>query len=256
MESSRLAAQLVKNPPAMQETPVRFLGWEDPLEKGMGTHSSILACIVHGVAKSWTWLSDLHFTDHFQKWIKLSLRSPFSQKFYQTINSWPWTSDPHLLVTVTHFLHMCVNKIFASPVGILKPMRDNAVFSLAFYFSMYFSMYSSEVTLCMGQLLYCVMNQLHSTILIHLSSPTSTLWNYSLCLQNLEGFWILFLVVLEKLSAALVYYMLSRWFSQHSSSVKSKSVQVLCLNFGKGMKLPEPHFSKCMGKFYMYYKTL
>ena len=27
-------AQLVKNPPAMQETPVRFLGWEDPLEKG------------------------------------------------------------------------------------------------------------------------------------------------------------------------------------------------------------------------------
>ena len=29
-----LVAQLVKNPPAMQETPVRFLGWEDPLEKG------------------------------------------------------------------------------------------------------------------------------------------------------------------------------------------------------------------------------
>ena len=28
-----LLAQLVKNPPAMQETPVRFLGWEDPLEK-------------------------------------------------------------------------------------------------------------------------------------------------------------------------------------------------------------------------------
>ena len=29
-----LVAQLVKNPPAMQQTPVRFLGWEDPLEKG------------------------------------------------------------------------------------------------------------------------------------------------------------------------------------------------------------------------------
>ena len=29
-----LVAQLVKNPPAMQETPVQFLGWEDPLEKG------------------------------------------------------------------------------------------------------------------------------------------------------------------------------------------------------------------------------
>ena len=33
----------MKNPLAMQETWVRFLGWEDPLEKGMATHSSILA---------------------------------------------------------------------------------------------------------------------------------------------------------------------------------------------------------------------
>ena len=40
--SSHLA-QLVKNPPAMRETWVRFLGWEDPLEKGQATHSSILA---------------------------------------------------------------------------------------------------------------------------------------------------------------------------------------------------------------------
>ena len=38
-----LVAQLVKNPPAMRETLVRFLGWEDPLEKGNATHSSILA---------------------------------------------------------------------------------------------------------------------------------------------------------------------------------------------------------------------
>jgi len=37
-----LVAQLVKNPPAMQETPVQLLGWEDPLEKGKVTHSSIL----------------------------------------------------------------------------------------------------------------------------------------------------------------------------------------------------------------------
>ena len=34
---------MVKNLPAMQETWVRFLGWEDPLEKEMATHSSILA---------------------------------------------------------------------------------------------------------------------------------------------------------------------------------------------------------------------
>ena len=38
-----LVAQLVKNPPAMWETWVLSLGWEDPLEKGKGTHSSILA---------------------------------------------------------------------------------------------------------------------------------------------------------------------------------------------------------------------
>ena len=37
------AAQLVKNLPARQDMPVRFLGWEDPLEKGTATHSSILA---------------------------------------------------------------------------------------------------------------------------------------------------------------------------------------------------------------------
>ena len=37
-----LVDQLVKNLPAMQETPVQFLGWEDPLEEGQVTHSSIL----------------------------------------------------------------------------------------------------------------------------------------------------------------------------------------------------------------------
>ena len=58
-------AQLVKNLPALWETWVQSLGWEDPLEKGTATHSSILAsCLgnpmdrgawwatVHGVAKS------------------------------------------------------------------------------------------------------------------------------------------------------------------------------------------------------------
>ena len=38
-----LVAQLVKNPPEMQETWVQSLGWDDPLEKGKATHSSILA---------------------------------------------------------------------------------------------------------------------------------------------------------------------------------------------------------------------
>ena len=65
-----LVAQTVKNLPAMQESWVRSLSWEDPLEEGMATHSSILSwripmdrgnwqAIVHGVAKSdmTEWLS-------------------------------------------------------------------------------------------------------------------------------------------------------------------------------------------------------
>ena len=60
-----LLAQLVKKLPEMQETPVRSLGWEDPLEKGKVTHSNILAWripwTVHGVTKSSTPLSDFHF---------------------------------------------------------------------------------------------------------------------------------------------------------------------------------------------------
>ena len=64
-----LVAQRVKNLLAMRETWVRSLGWEDPLEEGMATHSSILAwripmdrgawrATVHGVTKGRTRLRD------------------------------------------------------------------------------------------------------------------------------------------------------------------------------------------------------
>ena len=65
-----LVAQMIKNPPAMREIWVRCLDWEDALEKGKATHSSILAWripwtegpgrlhTVHGVSKSWTRLSN------------------------------------------------------------------------------------------------------------------------------------------------------------------------------------------------------
>ena len=67
--AASLVAQLVKKPPATQETWIRSLGWEDPLQEGMATHPSILAwripidrgawwAMVHGVAKSWTRLSN------------------------------------------------------------------------------------------------------------------------------------------------------------------------------------------------------
>ena len=60
----------MKNVPAIKETQVQSLGGEDPLQEGMATHSSILACRIpwtergawqataHGVAKSWTRLSN------------------------------------------------------------------------------------------------------------------------------------------------------------------------------------------------------
>ena len=67
--SASLIVQLGKNLPAMQETQVRFLGQEDPLEKEMATHSSILAWEIPQTEepgrlyspwgrKSWTRLSD------------------------------------------------------------------------------------------------------------------------------------------------------------------------------------------------------
>ena len=70
-----LVAQSVKNLPAMQETWVQFLGQEDPLEKEMATHSSILAwrtlmdrgawqATVHGVTKCQTRLTRLSGHTH------------------------------------------------------------------------------------------------------------------------------------------------------------------------------------------------
>ena len=63
--------QMAENPPAMWENRVQSLGWEDPLEKGMATHSSIFAwriptdrgawrATVHGVTKSRTQMKQLN----------------------------------------------------------------------------------------------------------------------------------------------------------------------------------------------------
>ena len=63
--NASLMVQTVKNLPAVKENWLSSLGWDDPLEKGMATHSSIPAwripqkeATVHGVAKSWTKLND------------------------------------------------------------------------------------------------------------------------------------------------------------------------------------------------------
>ena len=64
MNGASLMAQLVKNPPAMQETWVQSLDWEDPLGEGKVTHSSILAWRSPWSPKESAQLSDFHF--HFQ----------------------------------------------------------------------------------------------------------------------------------------------------------------------------------------------
>ena len=67
MGGASLIVQLVKSPPAMQETPVQFLGWEDSPGEGNGyplQYSGLensMDCVAHGVTKSQTQLSNLDF---------------------------------------------------------------------------------------------------------------------------------------------------------------------------------------------------
>ena len=86
-----LSGSSVKNPPAMQEpqeTQVQSLGWEDPLEEGMATHSSILVMdrgawqvTVHGVAKSQT----------PQK--RLSRHTRIEVSLFSMISHWPLVTE-------------------------------------------------------------------------------------------------------------------------------------------------------------------
>ena len=110
-----LVAKTVKNLPAMQETWVLPLGWEDPLEEGMATHSSILAwktpCTkepgrlptVHGAAKSQTRLSDFTFFFFFAQllhWFAIFLR---------TVKSWHFALEAvYNLYRFLSFTHLSI----------------------------------------------------------------------------------------------------------------------------------------------------
>ena len=86
-----LVAQLVKNPPVMQEIQIWFLGWEDPLEKGQATHSSI-----HGLP----WWSDSKESPAVQEtWVwSLGWENPRRRIWQLTPVFLPveslWTEDP------------------------------------------------------------------------------------------------------------------------------------------------------------------
>ena len=85
-------AQLVKNPPAMQETWVQYLGWADSLEKGMVTHSSILAWRTPRTVYSWGCkLSNFHLSCSSSKkfgWAKFIKVSTMILLFLHDRSSW------------------------------------------------------------------------------------------------------------------------------------------------------------------------
>ena len=87
-------AQLLENPPALLKTWVRSLGWEDTLEKGTATHSSILTWRIPETALSWgcksqTRLSDFHF------FLKVGLQESgvFAVASIRTVWSFPHVLD-------------------------------------------------------------------------------------------------------------------------------------------------------------------
>ena len=111
-----LVAQKVKNPPAMRETRVRSLGWEDPLEEGMAIHSSILAwripmdrgawrATVHGVSKSWTRLSDSAQHSYSLEPLGKSLLTPILKNFTKNTINTPNSSTP---VAFTTFIFLFI----------------------------------------------------------------------------------------------------------------------------------------------------
>ena len=96
-------AQLVKNLPAVQETWVRSLGWEDPLEKGKATHSNILAWRIPWTVYSMglqtqAWLSGFHF--HFW-WLKTA---QIHHHPALEVISLKWVSSITVLLGRIHFL--------------------------------------------------------------------------------------------------------------------------------------------------------
>ena len=98
-------AQLIKNLPALWEIWVRSLGWEDPLEKGMATHSSILAMedpIVHGVAKSQTRLTFTRFVKAFPPGIKRLLIS--------------WLQSPSTMILEPRKIKSVTISMFSYPI--------------------------------------------------------------------------------------------------------------------------------------------
>ena len=118
-----LVANLVKNPPAMQETPVQFLSWEDPLEKGQATHSSIWASLVAQLVKNLstmreTWVQLLGWEDPLEEaWQPIpysSLENPHGQwrlaSYSSPLSHKESDTTERLSTKHTHFVDVFLSK--------------------------------------------------------------------------------------------------------------------------------------------------
>ena len=112
-----LLAQSVKNLPAVQETGIQFLGGEDPLEKEVATHPSILAWRIpwteepgrlHGVTKSRTRPSDEHIRTHDQSYSR--------EMYYITVK-----------VLLRHLNEKLIGNFFHSEFSGNKDLKDHGL---------------------------------------------------------------------------------------------------------------------------------
>ena len=122
LERASQVAPVVKNPPAKQETQVRSLGWEDPLEEGMAPHSSILAwripwtvqcgpywATVQWVTKSQTWL----------KWLSMHVQAEELRGDHSLTQTRPSRYHPPLhkfIQSVDHTFPFTISSLFVSPL--------------------------------------------------------------------------------------------------------------------------------------------
>ena len=135
-----LVAQMVKSLPAIQETCVWSLGWEDPLEKEMATHSSILAWKIPwmelpgrlqsvGVVKRWTRLSNFHM--HMNSQTHLALRLPRALRMFESsppYDVWMFSATSTQMFSILHACQdreLCTWQPTPFTVFIIKNISSN-----------------------------------------------------------------------------------------------------------------------------------
>ena len=118
---SSLVVQLVKNPPAMQETWVWSLGWEGPLEEGMATHSSILAWRIPWTEEPGGLQSmGSHRVRHCE-WLSLSLWYIRLHTHIHTL----WFENVHIkLITAYTIILLCYFNVLHGFVRFVQTSRD------------------------------------------------------------------------------------------------------------------------------------